>query len=271
MLDADALAAYRRDGFLLLEGFVPPERCEALIARAREIVTALAGEAAPVFSTALQRGTVDAYFLTSGDKMRLFLDEGDPGRPALERVNKIGHALHDLDPVFDAFSRDPRLAAIAGAIGMVRPLPLQSTVIFKQARTGGEVVAHQDSAYLYTEPPSCVGLWFALQDADVENGCLWAIPGGHQAPVASRYRRLPDGGVRFDPPDPPAFPEADFVPLPARQGSLLLLHGSLPHRSGANRSPRSRHAYTLHLIDGACVYPADNWLRRASGMPLRGF
>ena len=50
-----------------------------------------------------------------------------------------------------------------------------------------------------------------------------------------------------------------------------MLHGHLPHRSGPNLSDRSRHAYALHLIDGACTYSADNWLRRAGDMPLRGF
>jgi phytanoyl-CoA hydroxylase len=272
MLDRAALTAYERDGFLLLEGFAPPERCDALIARAREIVAALVGDSAgPVFSAELQHGTEDEYFLTSGDKVRLFFDAGDHARPVIERVNKIGHALHDIDPVFDTFSRDPRLAETAADVGMARPLLLQSTVIFKQAYTGGEVVPHQDSAYLYTEPPSCLGMWFALQDADLENGCLWAISGGHRLPVTSRYRRLPEGGARFDPPGPPTFPEVAFRPLPARRGSLLLLHGSLPHRSGDNRSSRSRHAYTLHLIDGACCYPEDNWLRRGPDMPLRGF
>jgi phytanoyl-CoA hydroxylase len=55
------------------------------------------------------------------------------------------------------------------------------------------------------------------------------------------------------------------------KGTLILLHGLLPHLSYANRSPRSRHAYTLHVIDGACEYLKKNWLQRASGMPLRGF
>jgi phytanoyl-CoA hydroxylase len=45
----------------------------------------------------------------------------------------------------------------------------------------------------------------------------------------------------------------------------------LPHRSAANRSSRSRHAYTLHLIDGACRYSPDNWLQRSPGRPARGF
>jgi phytanoyl-CoA hydroxylase len=50
-----------------------------------------------------------------------------------------------------------------------------------------------------------------------------------------------------------------------------VLHAHLPHRSGPNLSERSQHAYALHLIDGACTYSADNWLRRASDMPPRGF
>ncbi|HKC85063.1 MAG TPA: phytanoyl-CoA dioxygenase family protein, partial [Blastocatellia bacterium] len=45
----------------------------------------------------------------------------------------------------------------------------------------------------------------------------------------------------------------------------------LPHLSYANRSAKSRHAYTLHVIDGACEYRSDNWLRRAPNMPPRGF
>jgi phytanoyl-CoA hydroxylase len=45
----------------------------------------------------------------------------------------------------------------------------------------------------------------------------------------------------------------------------------LPHFSGPNQSDRSRHAYTLHVIEGECRYPADNWLRRGPVLPLRGF
>ena len=76
--------AYERDGFLLLDDFVPVERCDALTARAREIVAVLAGgSAGPVFSAELQHGTEDEYFLTSGDKIRLFFDAGDlPPRPS---------------------------------------------------------------------------------------------------------------------------------------------------------------------------------------------
>jgi phytanoyl-CoA hydroxylase len=64
---------------------------------------------------------------------------------------------------------------------------------------------------------------------------------------------------------------ADFVPLEAPAGTLIVMHGLTPHRSGPNHSPQPRGAYTLHVIDGACDYPDDNWLRRSEDMPLRGF
>jgi phytanoyl-CoA hydroxylase len=50
-----------------------------------------------------------------------------------------------------------------------------------------------------------------------------------------------------------------------------VLHGLLPHRSGPNRSPRSRQAYTVHVIDERAAYRADNWLQRPPELPLRGF
>jgi len=61
------------------------------------------------------------------------------------------------------------------------------------------------------------------------------------------------------------------LPAEARAGALVIFDGRAPHYSGPNRSKRSRHAYTLHVIDRACDYPADNWLQRGDDMPLRGF
>ncbi len=71
--------------------------------------------------------------------------------------------------------------------------------------------------------------------------------------------------------DPTPLPEEGFVPLEVKKGTLVVLHGLLPHKSGANTSSKSRHAYSQHLIDGTAVYPEENWLRRAPDMPARGF
>jgi phytanoyl-CoA hydroxylase len=53
--------------------------------------------------------------------------------------------------------------------------------------------------------------------------------------------------------------DADVSPTELAEGSLVLMHGNLVHKSYENRSEVSRHAYTLHVIEGDYAYPADNW------------
>lgn len=278
MLTSDQRASYERDGFLVLPDFVPLAECERLVEHATQLVDEWdPSEARSVFSTTDQTRTTDDYFLESGDKVRFFFEEaafnedGDLQQPKQLSINKIGHAEHDLDPVFSDFSRRPEAAQIAADIGFVDPLLAQSMYIFKQPRIGGEVVPHQDATFLYTDPVSVVGYWYALQDATIENGCLWAVPGGHLTALRKRFRRLAAGGTTFEVYDDAPFADAGQAPLEVAAGTLVMLHGLLPHRSGHNSSDRSRHAYSVHIVEAAADYPDDNWLRRGPDLPMRGF
>ena len=278
-LTADQQAGWRDDGYLVMPDFVEPSQVEALTARVGEMVADLArspGEAATIFSTTQKSHAQDRYFLDSGDKVRAFFEEGafdDYGRllvPMDRALNKLGHAMHDLDPVFDRFSRTPQMAALAADLGFVDPLLVQSMVIFKPPHIGGEVVCHCDHAFLWTEPQTVTGFWFALQDATVENGCMWAIPGGQAGPARTRFR-LEGAGTTTDVFDPTPYDMDLLVPLEVQAGTLIAFSGLLPHWSPPNTSDRARLAYTLHIIDAAADYPADNWLQRGADLPLRGF
>jgi phytanoyl-CoA hydroxylase len=273
-------AEFGRDGFLMLPDFVPEARCLELRERAVQLAREHLpppGQATIFRADGASPHAAAEYFLTSGEAIRGFFEKdafdtlGRLRAEAHQCLNKLGHAMHDLDPVFDAFSRTPELAAVAADIGMEQPLLLQSMYIFKQARIGGEVVCHTDHTYLWTEPPSVVGFWFAIDDATTTNGCMWALPGGHRIPVKARSRlNAARTAAELEVLDPQPYPAEGLVPLEAARGTLVLLHGALPHLSGANTSDRPRHAYTIHAIDGRAEYLPDNWLQRPT-LPLRGF
>lgn len=269
---------YAGDGFLVLPDFVEASACDILRARAQELVDAFDPSGlVSIFSTHEQSRVTDEYFLGSGDKIRFFFEEdaflpdGTLRQAREQSINKIGHALHDLDPVFNQFSRTPEISSLVTGLGIERPLLLQGMYIFKQPRIGGEVSCHQDSTFLYTEPPNIIGLWFALEDATVENGCLWAIPGGHKLGLKSVWKRNDPGGMSFEVYDSTSWPEEKLVPLEVSKGTVIVLDGLLPHKSLANRSAKSRQAYTLHVIPSDCSYPESNWLQRSRDLPLRGF
>jgi phytanoyl-CoA hydroxylase len=272
------LQKYSEDGFLVLEGFCDKSDCNLLRTRAEELVREFdPTRLVSIFSTREQNRIADEYFLSSAYNISFFFEEnafnadGTLKQKKEQSINKIGHALHDLDPVFDRFSRNNKIARLAADLSITNPLLLQSMYIFKQPRIGGEVACHQDSTFLYTEPVEILGLWFALEDSTLENGCLWVLPGGHRRGLKSRWVRLENGGMDFKTFSSEPWPEDELAPLEVEKGTLILLHGLLPHRSLENRSNKSRHAYTLHLISAAAAYAADNWLQRSPSLPLRGF
>jgi len=283
VLSADQVEAFDRDGFLVIERFWSEETVERLRDRMGAIIDELDVESAQaprsVFSTKEQVRKADDYFLTSGREIRFFWEEkawGEDGRlvnAPRDSINKVGHGLHDLDVEFEAVSYEKRIGRICRELGLEIPLAVQSMYIFKQARVGGEVGAHQDGAFLYTEPQTCIGFWWPLDDCRVDNGCLWAVPGSHKLGVHRRFRRRdpPNEGTEFEPLAVVEWDLTGAVALEIPKGSLVILHAAVVHYSEGNTSSNPRHAYSIHVIDGKAgvEYPRDNWLQRPSGHPFR--
>ncbi len=298
MLSEEQSTYWQHKGYAVLPGFKRPAEVAAACQRAAALVEAFEpGAEASVFSTRDRHRVADAALLASADQVRCFFEEeamDSAGRlcvPKAQSINKIGHALHELDPVFEAFSHGPALAELALALGLAQAQVWQSQLIFKQPRIGGEVGWHQDASFFVTTPQTVTTFWFALEDATLDNGCLWVEAGGHcgsRAVLRERYvcehlpSELPGPGpgpvsgggrrLRMEKLSDLPWPSLDTaVALPVPAGSLVVFGGLLPHCSAANRSPHSRLAYTLHATDASAAYSPLNWLQRGPALPVRGF
>lgn len=277
MLSGEQIRQFHEEGFTTVTGFLDHLQISAMKSRAAEIVAEWdEDEASHVFSTNDNDRTDDTYFLESAEMVRCFYEEdafGTDGKLVQDRslcINKIGHALHELDPVFNPLSHLPELGRVADQIGMVQPQIRQSMYIFKQPRIGGVVNWHQDATFFYSEPISVVTFWFAVEDATRENGCLWVEPGGHTSPLRERFNRVGNVTTMESLDTTPWPSEEKSIAVPAEAGTLVVFQGTLPHYSAPNRSDRSRQAFVLHVTDGTSVYAESNWLQTRT-LPLRGF
>ncbi|QUX97806.1 phytanoyl-CoA dioxygenase [Marinomonas sp. CT5] len=265
---------YHTDGYLVLESVVSERVCDALKSRMSELMASFEPDTVrSIFTTNEQSRHTDQYFMESANNVSFFFEEeafDDAGalkQPLELSINKVGHGLHFQDPVFKAFSLSAVWGELLSKLGMIEPRAAQSMYIFKQPGIGGEVNCHQDSTFLYTTPMSVIGLWFAVEDATLENGCLWGIPKGHQHGLLKRFERNSPESIetKMVTLKEHEWDQSELVAIPVPKGSLVVLNGEFPHLSYANRSGVSRHAYAIHAVDDTCEYPELNWLQAAKG------
>jgi len=254
------------------------------------------------------------YFLESANKTHFFAEpaaldtDGSSLLPQYQQdkltaLNKVGHGLHLQPGVFNEYCRSAKVRELVTDLGWKDAVAPQGMYIFKQARTGGVVNSHQDSTFLYTTAKqSCLGLWLALDDSTVDNGCLWVRPKSHREPVRRQFKKNPahfgadaiqarSNNAVGDTSQPKLLMEdlyehavdwegklplgdwkgllkIGFIPVECKAGDLVVFAGELDHLSLPNYSDRPRHTFQLHLVEGpggGVTWSPSNWLQYPAG------
>lgn len=119
LLTPEQVSQFNEDGYLVISGYFSPSQVEELRDEMDTIISSMDPADYPIFTTNEQeRQMTPEYFLTSGDVIRPFMEEkASPEIPFHLRINKIGHALHDLNPRFQAVSYDHKVGRIAKDLG----------------------------------------------------------------------------------------------------------------------------------------------------------
>ena len=226
-LDLALLDTYRRAGHVTVPAVFRPEEMQALIAD-------------------IERWGEEFLADLPPEKRYWYLDGGVKARQVLRKLDNP----HFHRPSVRRIAEDPRLVGLVESILGPGVTVYFSQVFFKPPEGGGPKVVHQDNYYFGPrDPEGIVTAWIALDDATLENGCLYFGEGTHRGPV---YKHVAPPDAPFDlhvPADEAAKHLMTAAPVP--RGGVSFHHGTAFHQSGPNHSPRWRRACALHYVSNA--------------------
>jgi phytanoyl-CoA hydroxylase len=237
-----SLSAYDDHGYAVVPDVLKPDWVASAITEATAICRGL-------------RGAVEGAMPA---------DERDDEGTVLSRYLCI-HFPHKISALMRDVARHPAVVdALVNIIGPNVKL-MQSMLFIKAAGKPGQAW-HQDESHIPTRDRSLTAVWLALDDAAVDNGCLWVLPGSHRRGVLYPTRARPD--ARFDgTPEAHGFPHAldEALPVELSAGAALFFDGYLLHSSLPNRSTQPRRALVNHYMSAESLLP---WFPPRDGEPM---
>ncbi len=171
------------------------------------------------------------------------------------------HQPHFVSDTIEKYVKHPKICGILSQITAAH-LPfwdgsvkcMQSMLFVKPPNFQGQAW-HQDEIYIPTRDRSLIGAWIAMDDATVENGCLWVLPGSHKQGYLypQRNHENPD---EFDfAQESYGFDGSEEVPVEVTTGTLVFFNGYLLHRSRKNRGNTFRRVLVNHYCNSWSLLP----------------
>ncbi|HAI10120.1 MAG TPA: phytanoyl-CoA dioxygenase family protein [Phycisphaerales bacterium] len=224
---------YHANGFLVLED-----------AFARQELTTLRQE-----TVAICRGQRGALQGAVGD-------HHDQSDDEVLRQYLCIHFPHKVSPVMLDALKHPNIANALSQVISPDVKCMQSMLFIKAAGKPGQAW-HQDEYYIPTRDRSLTGAWIAMDDATVQNGCLWVIPGSHKHGIlwpqhSHDDRRFDCAGEAGGYP----YTDEDAIPVEVKAGSVVVFNGYLLHRSLPNTAAAGyRRALVNHYMSAQSLLP----------------
>ena len=223
-MDDMDLAFYRHQGHLTVNGVFAPQQMDTVIRDIEQWGETFLAELPP-------------------EKRAWFIDGGVSARTVLRKLDNP----HFHRDAVQTLARDPTLVALVERFLGKGVSVYFSQIFFKPPEGGGPKPAHQDNFYFGpTDIEGVVTAWIALDDATLENGCLYFGDGTNQGPV---YPHFAPENEPYNLQLPAAVLEKQpMQPAPVRKGGVSFHHGNTFHQSGPNHSTKWRRACALHYV-----------------------
>jgi len=249
-LSEEQIVQFEDNGFLAFSEVLNPQEVEqaraALSRIARELASDPASQYSPPKVSSKKSNMSGASYRKPESGCFMLLESGY--NPVGQRSDEVELQVRKFmsftaeDPVFgEMLAAGSRIRRVVDALIGASPILFQEMALVKPPFVGSEKPWHQDNAYFSVSPLNAVlGVWIALDDAGVENGCMHVIPGGHREGAAKHHHGT-DCEI-----DPALLAVDRAVPVPIPAGGALFFYGMLPHETPPNRSPQRRRALQFH-------------------------
>lgn len=241
-MSPEEVSSFQRDGFFVSEGALSPEEVDALN---QETLTLCKNGAFTTYSGE-EKGEAEAVPM------------GESVEETLRRYLCI-HFPHKLSKLMQETLAHPGIVDVLTKVVSPNVKCMQSMLFIKASGKPGQAW-HQDEDYIPSRDRSLIGAWIALDDATVENGCLWVIPGSQKPGVLWPQKWHAD--KRFDCAEEAfQFPyeDKDSIPVEVKAGSIVFFNGYLLHRSLPNVAKSGfRRALVNHYMSAESLLPWDS-------------
>jgi len=232
---------YEKNGYYIVENLLKEEEVELLLSETIEI-----GRGKRGFVKGMEN-------IGNQNKNNEYEEDIFSQLLAIHHPHKVSSTIRNN------FMTHPRIREILSHLIGPNIKSMQSMLFIKPAGKPGQAW-HQDEYYIPTRDASLTGVWIALDDATIENGCLWVRPGSHKDKII--YETAPHGSYDFDsgthlintPND-----NDEGIPCEVKRGSAIIFNGYLHHRSLPNRARKGtyRRALVNHYLNANSMLPWD--------------